>query len=119
MSIYYDANATTPVDSRVADLVHRYLVTEYGNAGSRTHLMGLEAKKAVTKARSQIAELTDDSPDSVIFTSGATEANNLAILGLRNFILSHENPHVITTEIEHKAVLEPFEELEKMGVAVS
>ena len=119
MSIYYDANATTPVDSRVADLVHRYLVTEYGNAGSRTHLMGLEAKKAVTEARSQIAELTDDSPDSVIFTSGATEANNLAILGLRNFILNHKNPHVITTEIEHKAVLEPFEELEKMGVAVS
>ena len=72
----------------------------------------------MTEARDQIAELTDDSPESVIFTSGATEANNLAILGLRNFILSH-GPHVITTEIEHKAVLEPFEELEKMGVAVS
>ena len=65
MSIYYDANATTPVDSRVADLVHRYLVTEYGNAGSRTHSMGLEAKKAVNEARSQIAELTRR-PESVI-----------------------------------------------------
>ena len=119
MSIYFDSNATTEVDGRVAELVQKHLVTEYGNAGSRTHQMGLDAKKTVNQAREQIAAATDDTPDVLFFTSGATEANNLAILGLRNHILSQPNPHIITTAIEHKAVLEPIEHLEKQGADVT
>ena len=119
MSIYFDSNATTEVDERVAELVQKYLITEYGNAGSRTHQMGLDAKKAVNQAREQIAAVTGDSADVVFFTSGATEANNLAILGLRDHIFSQPSPHIITTAVEHKAVLEPIEQLENQGADVT
>ena len=119
MSTYFDSNATTEVDGRVADIIQRYLITDYGNAGSRTHQMGLDAKQAVNRAREQVAAVTGDSTDTVLFTSGATEANNLAILGLRNRVLSEAQPHIITSAIEHKAVLEPIEQLEKQAVEVT
>ena len=119
MSTYFDSNATTEVDERVAGIIQQYLVTDYGNAGSRTHQMGLDAKQAVNRAREQIAAVTDDDADIVFFTSGATEANNLAILGLRNRVLSEAQPHIISTAIEHKAVLEPIEQFEKQGVEVT
>ena len=81
MTIYLDCNATTPVDPRVAEVVTRYLVEDFGNAGSRTHEYGVRAKRAVEEARSRVAGVVDSDPSEVVFTSGATESNNLAILG--------------------------------------
>jgi cysteine desulfurase len=109
--IYLDYAATTPVDPEVADLMRYYMVEEFGNAGSRTHEYGVRAKQAVQKARQQIATIAGCQPDEVIFTSGATESNNLAILGLRKYGEETGKKHIISTAIEHKAVLEPFEHL--------
>ncbi|WP_338366363.1 cysteine desulfurase DndA [uncultured Pseudoalteromonas sp.] len=119
MSIYLDMNATSPVSKEVADLVHKLMVEEFGNAGSRTHEFGASAKKAVEKARKQVADVVDADKSEVIFTSGATESNNIAILGLKEFGEAHNKKHIITTRIEHKAVLEPIEHLEKNGFTVS
>ena len=89
--IYLDNNATTPVDSRVADLVTHYSIEEYGNAGSRTHSWGSTAAKVVQKAREQIAEPVSATPDEVVFTSGATEANSLALASSKNMkVLIHQ-----------------------------
>jgi cysteine desulfurase len=112
-ALYLDNNATTPVDQSVADVLNRYMSQEYGNAGSRTHSWGAEAAKAVEEARRQIASLADARPDEVIFTSGATEANNLAIVGMLEHGLASGNNHIVTTPIEHKAALEPIEYLAK------
>jgi cysteine desulfurase len=109
--IYLDYAATTPVDPEVADLMRHYMVEEFGNAGSRTHEYGTRAKQAVQKAREQIASIAACQPDEVIFTSGATESNNLAILGLRQHAGETGKKHIISTAIEHKAVLEPLEHL--------
>jgi len=109
--IYLDYAATTPVDSEVADLMRFYMVEEFGNAGSRTHEYGTRAKKAVQKAREQIASIASCQPDEVVFTSGATESNNLAILGLRKHGEATGKKHIISTAIEHKAVLDPLEHL--------
>ena len=109
--IYLDYAATTPVDPEVADLMRFYMVEEFGNAGSRTHEYGTRAKQAVQKAREQIASIAACQPDEVIFTSGATESNNLAILGLRQHGEKTGKKHIISTAIEHKAVLEPLEHL--------
>lgn len=109
--IYLDYAATTPVDPGVADLMRHYMVEEFGNAGSRTHEYGTRAKQAVQKARQQIATIAKCQPDEVIFTSGATESNNLAILGLRKHGEETGKKHIISTAIEHKAVLEPLEHL--------
>ena len=109
--IYLDYAATTPVDPEVADLMRHYMVKEFGNAGSRTHEYGTRAKQAVQKARQQIATIAGCQPDEVIFTSGATESNNLAILGLRKHGEEAGKKHIISTAIEHKAVLEPLEHL--------
>lgn len=113
VAAYVDNNATTAIEPRVADVVLRYLADEYGNAGSRTHTWGATASKAVEEARRQLATVVDSRPDEVIFTSGATEANNLAILGLADHGLAMGRLHVITTAVEHKAVLEPVEHLAK------
>ena len=113
--IYLDNNATTPVDSRVADLVTHYSIEEYGNAGSRTHGWGSTAAKVVQKAREQVAEPVGATPDEVVFTSGATESNNLAILGIRDYGNNSNKRHIITTAIEHHAVLEPVEILTESG----
>jgi len=117
--IYLDFAATTPVDPRVAQLVCHVMTEEFGNAGSRTHMWGTEARKLVDRAREQIATAVDSSPDEVIFTSGATESNNLAILGLSEYGLAESKRHIISTQIEHKAVLEPLFELERRGFEVT
>ena len=119
VSVYLDCNATTPIDPRVASLVMRYMTEEFGNAGSRTHDFGTRAKKAVQRARGQIATVVDASPDEVVFTSGATEANNLAILGLLGHGVASGRRHIVSTQVEHKAVLEPLAVLEAQGFEVT
>jgi len=119
MTTYLDMNATSPVLDEVADLVRKMFLEEYGNAGSRTHEFGANAKKAVEKARKQVADVVDADKSEVIFTSGATESNNIAILGLKEFGETNNKKHIITTRIEHKAVIEPIEHLEKSDFTVS
>ncbi len=118
MTVYLDANATTPVDKRVAEVVLTYLTEEYGNAGSRTHEPGHTAKTAVAKARQQIGRVVNCDADDVIFTSGATEANNIALLGLAAEAERTGRRHIVSTAIEHKAVLEPLERLRTSGFEV-
>ncbi len=119
LASYLDCNATTPIDPRVLDVVVRFLKEDFGNSGSRTHEFGARAKKAVETARRQVAALVEAQPDEVIFTSGATESNNIAILGLARHGLETGRRHVITTAIEHKAVLEPYQELGRGGFEVT
>ncbi|WP_018099625.1 cysteine desulfurase DndA [Sinorhizobium meliloti] len=117
--VYLDCNATTPIEPSVRDAVMRWMADELGNAGSRTHEYGLRAKRAVQRARQQVATIVDASADEVIFTSGATESNNLAILGLAAHGAETERRHIISTAIEHKAVLEPLEVLEARGFSIT
>ncbi|MBE5204388.1 cysteine desulfurase DndA [Pectobacterium quasiaquaticum] len=119
MTVYLDYSATTPVLPEVADLVYTMMVEEYGNAGSRTHEYGVNAKRAVELARHQVAAVVKADKTEVIFTSGATESNNLAILGLREFAENAGKKHIITSKIEHKAVLEPIAHLEAQGFDVT
>jgi cysteine desulfurase len=119
MPRYLDANATGPVEPEVLELVIHYMRDEYGNSGSRTHPYGVAAKKAVELARAQVASVVDCGKDEVIFTSGATESDNLAILGLRDFGMSSGRRHLITGATEHKAVLEPMEYLASEGFEVT
>lgn len=119
MTVYLDTNATTPVIKEVADLVMEMSLHEYGNAGSRTHEFGIKAKQSVEKARQQIATVVAADKSEVIFTSGATESNNIAILGLCEYAEQENKKHIITTRIEHKAVLEPVEYLFEKGFQVS
>ena len=118
MSIYLDCNATTPTEPEVVDKIKQYLTTDFGNEGSHTHLYGSTAKKAVQEARDQIVDLVNASRNEIIFTSGATESNNIAILGLKQFGIDNNKKHIITSSIEHKAVLEPIDELKKIGFEV-
>jgi cysteine desulfurase len=118
-SVYLDCNATTPLDPRVRQVLLRYLDNEYGNEGSRTHEYGSSAKRAVQQARDQVASVVDCKREEVLFTSGATESNNLAILGLVDFGIANNRRHIITTMIEHKAVLEPLVYLESRGFEVT
>ncbi|MBF6547610.1 cysteine desulfurase DndA [Nocardia brasiliensis] len=119
MSItYLDVAATTRVDPRVAEVVLHWMTEDFGNAGSRTHEYGSRAKKAVQEARTQLAEQLGASSDELIFTSGATESNNIAILGLAPFGEQTGRRHIITSAIEHKAVLEPLEHLRTRGFDV-
>ncbi len=119
MTIYLDCNATTPIIPEVAEVVRHFMEVEFGNSGSRTHLYGTTAKSAVEAARRQVADVVDAQKNEVIFTSGATESNNLAILGLAVALKDRGKTHIITTAIEHKAVLEPCAELEKQGFEVT
>lgn len=119
MPVYLDCNATTPVDPRVRELLVEYLDGEFGNAGSRTHEYGARAKRAVQRARQQVAAVVEAKPDEVIFTSGATESNNLAILGLEAEGRRSGRRHVVSTQMEHKATLEPLDELERRGFEVT
>ena len=116
---YFDFAATTPVDARVADVVMRYMVEEFGNSGSRTHSYGSSARAAIETARAEVAAVIGADEDEVIFTSGATEADNIAILGLAAAAEQVGRKHIVTTAIEHKAVLEPIEHLESRGFEVS
>ncbi len=116
---YLDYAATTPVDPRVADEVLTYMSYEFGNAGSRTHSYGQVAKERVKRAREEIGSVVAAEPDEIIFTSGATESDNLA--DPRAWPRTANGPaseHIISTQIEHKAVLEPLEELQKRGFEV-
>jgi cysteine desulfurase len=106
--VYLDYNATTPMDPRVLDAMLPYHLTEIGNAGSRTHSFGQTARHAVDRARGQVAEVLGAKPEEIIFTSGATESNNIALLGLMLHGLDIGRKHVLASAIEHKAVLEPL-----------
>lgn len=116
---YLDCNATTPIDPTVSKTLFHFLIEEFGNEGSRTHEYGARAKQAVQRARDQVAAVVGAKREEVIFTSGATESNNLAILGLREAARKTGRTHFITSTIEHKAVLEPFDILEREGFSVT
>lgn len=107
------------MDPRVADEVSFWMTQEFGNAGSRTHTYGQLAKERVNRARAEIGEVVDAQPEDVIFTSGATESNNLAVLGLARFGESANRRHVVCSQIEHKAVLEPVDFLAQHGFDVT
>lgn len=117
--VYLDCNATTPVEPEVLDEVMRYMADEYGNAASRTHQYGQKAKERVNQARSEIADVVAGKPDEVIFTSGATESDNIALLGLAKHGEETGRKHIISTMIEHKAVQEPLEALRAQGFEVT
>ena len=112
--IYLDYSATTPVDKRVAEVMIPYLTEMYGNPASRSHSFGWEADDAVENAREQVAALVNCDPKEIVWTSGATESDNLAIKGAANFY-SGKGKHIITVQTEHKAVIDPFRELERQG----
>ena len=116
--IYLDYNATTPLDPRVFDAMKPWYLDEPGNAGSRTHEFGRRAKDAVETARGQVAAILSAEPEEIIFTSGATESNNLALLGLARFGEEHNRKHIVSTSIEHKAVLDPLRFLEANGFEI-
>ncbi len=118
MTIYLDCNATTPIDPRVAAEISRCFAEEWGNAGSQ-HEFGRRAKHLVHSARERIAQILDAKRNEIIFTSGATESNNLAILGLAEHGSSTGKRHIVSTEIEHKAVLEPLEILRRRGFSTT
>lgn len=117
---YLDCNATTPIEQQVAEVVRFYTEQEFGNAGSRTHEFGSMAKRAVQKAREQVSSIIDGVEASdVIFTSGATESNNISILGLLKWAKENGKKHIVTSAFEHKAVLEPVAYAESLGFEVT
>jgi cysteine desulfurase len=116
--VYLDCAATTPLHPGVREVLLHYLDVEYGNEGSRTHSFGAKAKRAVQVARDQIARAAKSQRDEIIFTSGATESNNMAILGLEGWASRSGKRHILSTQIEHKSVLEPLEELRRRGFEV-
>ena len=114
-TIYFDYSATTPVDPRVAEKMIPYLTEHFGNPASRSHPFGWEAEKAVEDARAQVAALVGADPKEIVFTSGATESNNLAIKGAGHFYSGTKGKHIITVRTEHKAVLDTVREMERQG----
>lgn len=118
LPIYLDYSATTPVDPRVAEKMIPYLVEKFGNPASRSHAFGWEAEAAVEEAREEVARLVNADPKEIVWTSGATESNNLALKGAANFY-SGKGKHLITVKTEHKAVLDTCRELERQGFEVT
>ena len=116
--IYLDYSATNPCDPRVVDVMVPWLREHFGNPASRSHAWGWEAEAAVEKAREQVAELIGADPREIVWTSGATESNNLALKGAAHFYQS-KGRHLITVKTEHKAVLDTMRELERQGFEVS
>lgn len=116
--IYLDHHATTPCDPRVVEAMLPTFREQFGNAASRQHVFGVEASELVERAREQVASLIQCDPREIVFTSGATESNNLAIKGLVEH-LAESAPHVVTSVIEHKAVLDSCQSLEEKGVEVT
>ncbi|CAG0993793.1 cysteine desulfurase [Methylophilaceae bacterium] len=112
--IYLDYSATTPVDPRVAEKMIPYLTEHFGNPASRSHVFGWTAEKAVENAREEVARLVNADPREIIWTSGATESDNLAIKGAAHFY-SGKGKHIITVQTEHKAVIDTVRELERIG----
>ncbi|QDU81521.1 Cysteine desulfurase [Polystyrenella longa] len=123
LPIYLDHHATTPVDPRVVDAMAPFWTTQFGNAASFQHEYGRQAAQRIEAATQQIAELLQCDPKCVVFTSGATEANNLAIKGILGPKLRQRSiaatPHVISTQVEHRAVIDPLKKLERRGVDVT
>jgi cysteine desulfurase len=120
LPIYLDYSATTPVAPRVAKKMMDFLGQDgiFGNSGSRSHVFGWKADEAIEIARNQVADLINADPREIVWTSGATEANNLAIKGVAEFY-SKKGKHIITSTIEHKAVLDPCRDLERLGYDVT
>ena len=112
--IYLDYSATTPVDKRVAEVMIPFLTEHFGNPASRSHPFGWTAEKAVENAREEVARLVNADPREIVWTSGATESNNLAIKGAANFY-SGKGKHIVTVQTEHKAVIDAVRELERVG----
>ena len=115
--IYLDYNATTPIDKEVAEAMIPYIYGNYGNPSSN-HELGITAKRAIEKARVQVAELINSSPEEIIFTSGGSESDNMVIKGVAHAFKNKGN-HIITSQVEHPAVLEPCHFLEKLGYEIS
>src|SRR5579871_97793 len=118
LPIYMDNHATTPVDPRVLSAMTPYFTDVFGNAASRNHSFGWQAEEAVDKSRKQIADLIGATAKEVVFTSGATESNNLAIKGVAQMYAEKGN-HIITAATEHKAILDTCKRLEKDGIRVT
>ena len=118
MPIYMDYSATTPIDPRVAQVMIPYLTEHFGNPASRSHPYGWEAEDAVETARGHVAALVNADPREIVFTSGATESDNLAIKGVAQFY-QDKGKHIITVKTEHKAVLDTCRELERQGFEVT
>jgi cysteine desulfurase len=116
--IYMDYGATTPVDPRVVDAMVPWLREHFGNPASRSHAWGWEAEEAVEKARAQVAALINADPREIVWTSGATESNNLALKGAAHFYKTR-GKHIVTVKTEHKAVLDTVRELERQGFEAS
>ena len=116
--VYLDYSATTPIDPRVVEAMLPYLTEKFGNPASRSHQYGWDAEAAVENARAEVAALVNADPKEIVWTSGATEANNLAIKGAANFYQS-KGKHLITVKTEHKAVLDTMRELERQGFDVT
>jgi len=118
LPIYMDYSATTPVDARVAAKMIPYLTEQYGNPASRSHHYGWEAEEAVELARAQVAALVNADPKEIVWTSGATESNNLALKGAAHFYQG-KGKHIVTMRIEHKAVIDTVRELEREGFSAT
>ncbi|XP_075256223.1 cysteine desulfurase-like [Convolutriloba macropyga] len=116
--LYLDAQSTTPMDPRVVDAMMPYLVTHYGNPHSRTHAYGWESETAMENARAQVAHIINADPKEIVFTSGATESNNIAVKGVARFYKSKKN-HIITCQTEHKCVLDSCRFLQGEGFKVT
>lgn len=116
--VYLDYSATTPIDPRVVEAMLPYLTEKFGNPASRSHQYGWDAETAVENARAEVAALVNADPKEIVWTSGATEANNLAIKGAANFY-QNKGKHLITLKTEHKAVLDTMRELERQGFDVT
>jgi len=116
--IYLDSHATTPVDRRVLDAMLPYFTEEFGNAASVNHAYGWAAEAAVTQAREKLAQAINASPEEIVLTSGATEADNLAIKGVAE-AYQHKGRHIVTVVTEHKAILDPCRYLETLGFEVT
>ena len=114
LPIYLDYSATTPVDPRVAEKMIPYLTEFFGNPASRSHAFGWKAEAAVEEARAHVAALIGADPKEIVWTSGATEGNNLALKGAANFYKT-KGKHIVTQKTEHKAVLDTVRELERQG----
>src|SRR5262245_22477923 len=118
LPIFMDYHSTTPVDPRVLEEMIPYFTNDFGNAASRNHAFGWKAEEAVEHSRERIASLINCDPKEIIFTSGATESNNLALKGVAE-MYAEKGDHIITCVTEHKAVLDTCKRLEKLGKRVT
>lgn len=119
MSIYLDYNASSPIDERVLNVMVDVYKSNFGNADSRTHDFGENARRVIENARQAVADLLGVKKDEIFFTSGATESDNISVLGLLDYAEKTKKKHIVTTAIEHKAILEPLDYLAKKGFEIT